>query len=86
MDCQSLCVLSNVSTVLVDHNQRHLVTEHAAEMQKLRAELEETKITLICTRRVLDQTDREALYWQDKHHQLVAIVQGLRNKLASGVT
>ena len=58
-------------------------------MEKLRTELAETKVNLECTRRVLDHKDREALYWQDRHHHLVAIVQGLtseRNKLASGVT
>ena len=86
MNCQSLHVLSNVCTVLVGHDQRSLVTEHASEMQKLRAELAETKANLECTRRVLDRKDREALYWQDRHHQLAAIVQGLQGKLASGAT
>ena len=73
MDCQSLRMLSNVCTVLVEKDQRQLVTEHAAEMQKLRDELAETKIRLTCTYKVLDDIDKEALYWQDKHHQLVAI-------------
>ena len=77
MHCQSLCVLSNVCTVLVEKVQRQLAIEHAAEMLKLRDELVETKIALECTRRVLDQTDRETLYWQDRHHQLAAILQGL---------
>ena len=83
MDCQSQRVLSNVCTVFVEYDQRHLGTEHAVEMEKLRAELVNTKIPIECARRVPDQTDREALYWQDMHHQLAAIVRSLQTKLAS---
>lgn len=75
MHCQSLCVLSNVCTVFVEKDQRQLAMGHVAEMQKLRDELTETKILLECIRKVLDETDKEALFWQDRHPQLVAIVQ-----------
>ena len=77
MDCQSLRVLSNVCTVLVEKDQRQLATEHAAEMQKLRDELEQTKIRLTCTCKVLDDIDKEALYWRVKHQELEAIVRRL---------